>query len=121
MDEFEKMAIAQLKVIIASEPCAVGKCHTNPRYEYAKRLWNGEGIVQDKKEAFLYFKEAADFRHEGAQYKVGCCYYKGDGIPQDFEKALKYFKRLLQTNHDWSLIANLWICLLYTSDAADEL
>ena len=88
MDEFEKMAIAQLKVIIASEPCAVGKCHTNPRYEYAKRLWNGEGIVQDKKEAFLYFKEAADFRHEGAQYKVGCCYYKGDGIPQDYYRQI---------------------------------
>ena len=53
MDEFEKMAIAQLKVIIASEPCAVGKCHTNPRYEYAKRLWNGEGIVQDKRHFFI--------------------------------------------------------------------
>jgi len=117
MNEYQKMSLAELKAEIDRRPCAHGKCYTDPRYEYARRHWNGEGINEDKKEAFIYFKEAADWGHERAQYKVGQCYYAGEGIPQDFEKALEYFEKLLRKCW-YEQIANLWIgkCYLKLND-----
>ncbi len=61
MDEFEKMAIAQLKVIIASEPCAVGMSY-NHRHEYAKRLWNGEKESYKIKRGISLFQRSCRFQ-----------------------------------------------------------
>lgn len=113
MYEYGKMSISELKIELNKyTPCTSAKCSTDPRNEYAWRLWLGKGVPQDKMEAFVYFKEAADHGHEGAQYKVGYCYYTGEGIPQNFEKAMKYFMRLLQ-KHSYTQVANLWIGKCY--------
>lgn len=105
-EQLKRMTIAQLKEKIASTPCAVGKCYTDIRIEYAFRLWNGIGIPKDRREAFLYFKEAADFGHEVGLKWTAECYYNGEGISQDFEKSFKYFERLSR-KHAWQQIGNL--------------
>lgn len=112
MNEYRKMSIDELVMEIERCPCACGKCHTGPRYEYARRLWYGMGVTEDKRAAFSYFKEAADFGHEGAQWRTGICYYNGEGIPQDFEKALRYFTKLSQC-HAQQQAANLWMGKCY--------
>lgn len=99
MNEYQKKSIDELVAEIKRRPCAQGKCYTDPRYEYARRLWHGEGIGVNKQEAFVYFEEAADFGHEAAQYKTALCYFKGEGITRDYKKALNYFERLSKKHH----------------------
>lgn len=55
-NEYQKMSLAEFKAEIDRQPCAHGKCYTDPRYEYARRHWNGEGVNENKKEAFIYLK-----------------------------------------------------------------
>ena len=53
----------------------------------------GEGVLQDNKQAFYWYKQAADKQNAKAIFKVGECYANGIGVKKDMEKA----------NHWWAL------------------
>lgn len=48
---------------------------------------NGEGVVQDSKEAVKWYRLAADQGDADAQFSLGGAYYNGEGIQQDLAKA----------------------------------
>ena len=44
----------------------------------------GENVNRDYKEAFNYFKDAADAGDQHAQYRLGQLYFYGDGTDKDW-------------------------------------
>ena len=61
----------------------------------------GENVNRDYKEAFNYFKDAADAGDQHAQYRLGQLYFYGDGTDKDFVQAERYLKLALdQGDHD---------------------
>ena len=72
--------------------------------------------------AYRWLQDAAQRGHAQAQTSLGLLYAHGLGVAMDEELALAWFARAAeqgdvaaQTN-----LAAMYLCLLYTSDAADE-
>ncbi len=54
---------------------------------------NGEGVVQDYKEAAKWFRKAADQGITDAQFNLGLMYGSGDGVVQDYKEAVKWYRK----------------------------
>src|SRR5450756_2584758 len=67
---------------------------------------NGEGVLQDDKEAVKWFRLAADQGNADAQFNLGVMYDNGGGVPQDYTEAVKWF-RLAAEQGDAKAQANL--------------
>jgi len=80
------------------------------QYTLAAKYLSGDGIVQDNKQAFKWFKEAAKSGETEAQFHIGQMYNKGIGTHQDIEKALHWLK-LSATNFNDD--AQYYLGLLY--------
>lgn len=50
------------------------------------------GFTQSKKEAFKWYKLAADHGYAAAQYAVGGLYQYGEGVRKDLKEARKWYK-----------------------------
>jgi TPR repeat protein len=61
-------------------------------------LNRGQGVVQDKAQAFDWFARAAAQGHGLAMYNLAVGSAKGEGMPEDPVQALKWF--ILATTHD---------------------
>jgi TPR repeat protein len=58
------------------------------QYILGSALFYGlEGVDEDKREAFFWWKKAAEQGHPAAQNELGVMYQKGNVIPQDYAKA----------------------------------
>ena len=68
------------------------------------KYYKGSEVAQDYKEAAKWFRLSAEQGDTVAQTSLGKMYYDGKGVKQN------------------RVFAHMWwnICLLYTSDAADE-
>jgi hypothetical protein len=53
---------------------------------------NGQGVVQDYKEAIKWYRLAAEQGHANAQYNLGCLYDEGEGVVQDYKEAVKWYR-----------------------------
>jgi len=53
---------------------------------------NGQGVVQNYKEAFHWHQKAAEQGESSAQISLGLFYYDGKGVKQDYKEAVKWFK-----------------------------
>ena len=53
----------------------------------------GEGVKQDYKEAFEWFRKAAEQGNTKAQFNLGLMYYKGQGVKQDYTEAAKWYRK----------------------------
>ena len=53
---------------------------------------NGQGVLQDYKNAAKWYKLAAEQGYASAQYNLGVIYEKGDGLVQDYKTAVKWYK-----------------------------
>ncbi|MGD9639458.1 MAG: tetratricopeptide repeat protein [Alphaproteobacteria bacterium] len=51
------------------------------------------GFTQDAKEAFKWYKKAADQGDAFAQYNLAFLYYDGEGVEQDYKSAFEWFKK----------------------------
>ena len=60
---------------------------------------NGEGILQDDKEAVKWFRKAAEQGDASAQYNLGVMYNNGRGIPQDYEEAIKWYRKAAEQGY----------------------
>lgn len=62
-------------------------------YYYGYLMFNGQGIVQDKKGGIKLLQSAADKDFTMAYYQLGRIYYYGDGTEQDYEKAVEHLRK----------------------------
>ncbi len=54
---------------------------------------DGEGVQQDYRQAFQWFKKSAEQGDAAAQYCLGSCYSFGNGVQQDYKKAFEWFEK----------------------------
>ena len=54
---------------------------------------SGEGVSRDDKEAFKWYKKAADNGDVKAQNIIGIFYSEGIGVSKDSDKSLKYLNK----------------------------
>ena len=112
VDEFEadmKVAIvsspfyADMKVAvavdIANKESNFYKLYTKAKngdaesqYQLALCYDEGNGIKEDKYEAFKWFKEAALRNHAKAQNALGICYENGDGCTVNLDEAMRWYQ-----------------------------
>ena len=59
-----------------------------------------DGVLQNDKEAFFFFKKAASSGHIQAQINVGFKYEKGEGTNIDKKKALYWYSQAAFNQHD---------------------
>lgn len=72
----------------ATSQCILGSC-----------LAFGIGLKSDLKEAFNWFKSAADQNDARAQYILGWCYQHGLGVVKNAEKADIWFNKATENGH----------------------
>jgi len=53
---------------------------------------NGEGVLQDYKEAVKWYRLAAEQGYVDAQFNLGVVYDNGEGVPQDYAEAVKWYR-----------------------------
>ncbi|MGO9580638.1 MAG: tetratricopeptide repeat protein [Desulfobaccales bacterium] len=53
----------------------------------------GYGVVQDKYQAALCYRKAAEKGHVQAQYRLGYLYYHGQGVPIDLQQATEWYEK----------------------------
>ena len=53
--------------------------------------YKGQGVEQDDKEAFKWWKKAAEPGNANAQVNLGAMYADGKGVTKDYVKAYKWF------------------------------
>ncbi len=51
------------------------------------------------KEAFEYYKLAAEVNNAEAQYRLGCYYYNGKGTESDYSEATKWFRKAVEQGY----------------------
>jgi TPR repeat protein len=57
------------------------------------------GSKKNYKDAFIYYKLAADKGHKRAQYSLARAYYYAEGVEQNYKKAFEYYKLAANKNH----------------------
>lgn len=68
-------------------------------YYYGYLMFNGQGMVQDKKGGIKLLQSAADKDFIMAYYQLGRIYYEGDGTDQDYKKAVEYLRKAAESKN----------------------
>lgn len=68
-------------------------------YYYGYLMFNGQGMVQDKRGGIKLLQSAADKDFTMAYYQLGRIYYEGDGTDQDYKKAVDYLRKAAERNN----------------------
>ena len=55
------------------------------------RYDNGQGVLQDYKQAVKWYRKAAEQNNASAQYNLALMYVKGVGVPKDYVMAHMYW------------------------------
>ena len=97
--------------------------------------YEGKGLQRNNEEAAKWYRKAAEQDHVEAQFLLGIMYERGDGVQRNDDLAYKWISLAAQQGHPRArtlLESDKWLlyldaktpdkdCLLYTSDAADDL
>ncbi len=71
------------------------------QYSLGVCYYCGEGVVENKTEAFKWYMKAAEQGNAYAQYIVGCYYHSGiSGIDQNHQKAIEWLTRSAAQGND---------------------
>ncbi len=60
---------------------------------------DGQGVPEDKEEAFRWLNAAAKQGQPAAQSHLGVMYYRGAGVPQDHVKAVEWVRKAADQGH----------------------
>jgi len=63
------------------------------QYDVGNMYLKGQGVTRDAKEAFQWFKKAADKNYSRAQYKLGYLYHRGEGTAKNNDQAFKWVSK----------------------------
>jgi hypothetical protein len=55
--------------------------------------YNGNGVIQDYKQAVAWYQKAADQGNAGAQYNLGFMYKNGYGVNKDSKQAVAWYQK----------------------------
>ena len=66
---------------------------SDTQYTLGSMYHDGKGGPQDFKQAFKWYKRAAEQGNVDAQHCLGMMYDGGKGVPQDYQEALKWIRR----------------------------
>lgn len=61
---------------------------------------NGRGVTQNDREAFQWYKKAADQGLAAAQNNLAHLYRQGKGVKQDLKEAVRWYRRAAEAGHD---------------------
>lgn len=61
-------------------------------------VWEGDGVPQDFKEAFKWYRLAANQGDADAQYNLGFVYEYGDGVAQDYVQAYLWYSLVITSD-----------------------
>jgi TPR repeat protein len=61
--------------------------HAAAQYNLGISYYNGEGVLQDYKEAVKWYRKAAEQGYADAQNNLAVCYFGGMGVLQDYVEA----------------------------------
>lgn len=67
--------------------------------EIADKYYTGNGVVKNYKEAFKYYKKAAENGNANAQYMLAGMYYTGEGGAKDLQEMYKWYKKAAEQGH----------------------
>lgn len=59
----------------------------------------GDGVQKNSKEAFKWFKIAAEQGNVESQFQLGLLYYNGEGVKKDVKEAFRWFKMAAAQDH----------------------
>jgi TPR repeat protein len=63
------------------------------QFNLGLRYYNGQGVLQDYKEAVKWWSKAAEQGHASAQFNLGLRYALGEGVAQDYKEAVKWWRK----------------------------
>ena len=89
-------------------------------YYYGYLMFNGQGMVQDKKGGIKLLQSAADKDFTMAYYQLGRIYYEGDGTDQDYKKAVEYLRKAADSKN-YKAKWLLGLCYLNGNGVNDEI
>ena len=67
------------------------KRNAEARFRLGERYYYGDGLIQNRKAAFKWYRKAAWQGYADAQYCLGRCYYYGEGAKENRRKAAKWY------------------------------
>ncbi|KAI8142768.1 hypothetical protein BJV82DRAFT_515912 [Fennellomyces sp. T-0311] len=76
-------------------------------YELGVSSRHGWGCPKDKKQAFYFFKIAADLGDPDAQNELAQCYHHGNGVKKNMTLAAKYYRKADRQGR--GIVGNSWI------------
>ena len=85
----------------------------DPRAQYMLGVIHAQGklgLEKDEKDAFKYYKQAADNGFARAQVEVSKCYSLGLGVPVDEKTAVEYLKKAVEND---DLMAKYLLGIMY--------
>ena len=80
---------------------------------------HGEGVAENKTEAFKWYMKAAQQGFDCAQRNVGICYYYGEGVAENKAEAFKWYMKAAQQGFDCAQ-HNVGICYYYGEGVAEN-
>jgi TPR repeat protein len=86
-DELKKYFLAkQLKEVAEVKPTIAAPFHANPKklFDLGTKYLYGDGVNENKQQAFFFLQKAANEGHPAAQCRLGVMYYRGEGVNQNF-------------------------------------
>ena len=66
---------------------------SDSQYKLGKCYVDGEGVVQDYAEAFIWFRKSAEQDNAHGQNALGVCYKNGWGVVQDYAEAVNWYRK----------------------------
>ena len=97
------MILIGYKIVLYSNNQTIGngelemiqQAASNGNVDAQKKLgdlyFNGIGVEQDYKKAFIYYIQSAERGNTDAQYQIGLMYCEGKGVSVDYHKAYLYY------------------------------
>lgn len=77
-------------------------------YEQADALFTKKDkTLEDRRQAFFYYKLAAEGGLTEAQYSLGLCYLRQDGTGENEEEAFKWFRKAVHAEDDMTALSRL--------------
>jgi TPR repeat protein len=69
------------------------------QFRWGQLLYSGQGCPQDKFEASVWFRRAAEQGFAEAQYNLGLLFEKGDGVEQNYTRAAHWYLQAAEQGH----------------------
>ena len=98
-EEYEK--IGKCRYIFAGKDQRLAKRGDDAaQFLLGMAYYNGEGVAQDYKESFKWFKRSSRQGNEFAENAVGVMYENGEGVKENFIEAIKWYRKSAKQDFD---------------------